>query len=145
MTLAIVRLISEIFVWEWPQWASRAGVHFLVFALFTGVLMTISLLPLVVRGRAPRWFAASLLLVAVVLIPPIETWTFDQLDLRGGDLDLFYAAHLGQTVMVLAIMIPLVTLFPGVLVRQTHRDVDKVDQIDQQHQPSGEQDFADMQ
>jgi len=143
VTLAIIRVIAEMFSWQWPQWASEAGVHFLVFSLYTGVLMTIALLPLVVRSYAARWSTAALLLGAVILIPPIEAWTFTWLRLDGGDLDLFYAAHAGQVVMALAIMIPLVTIFPGVLVRQSHPETKPVEPVSDQK--SKDQDFADMQ
>ncbi|MBA2113440.1 hypothetical protein [Bremerella alba] len=146
VTFAIIRLVSEIFVWDWLAWASQAGVHFLVFSLFSGTLMTIVLLPLIVRGRRPRSIAAILLLVAVALIPLIEARTFELLDLTGGHLELFYAAHAGQTVMALAIMIPLITIFPGVLVKHMRPEVKPLDRVDEKpHHPHGEQDFADMQ
>lgn len=146
VTLAIVRLLSEIYQWDWPAWASRAGVHFLVFALFTGAMMTIALLPLIVTGKKPRWFMGTMLAFALALIPPIESMTFSLLSLSGGDIELFYAAHIGQTVMALAIMIPLINAFPGVLVRQTPPKVEPGDLVDEKpDQPSVEQDFADMQ
>lgn len=146
LALAIMRVVSGIDQWRWPDWASSAGVHFLVFAAFTGLLMTLALMPLIVRGRGPRWGAALMLLAAVVLIPPIETLTFNLFRLDGGDLELFYPTHIGQTVMALAIMIPLTVFFPGVLVRQTRVEV-KPDKpaIEPSPQPSDEHDFADMQ
>ncbi|QDU73122.1 hypothetical protein Pan97_00890 [Bremerella volcania] len=146
VSLAIIRLVSELYAWDWPEWASRAGVHFLVFALYTGLLMTLALLPLIVKGRLPRGLAVIVLLAAIAIIPPIESLTFLQLDLDGGDLDLFYAAHTGQIAMALAIMIPLVVAFPGFLVRQTRIEVSSKNQTEDKPQPpTGEQDFADMQ
>ncbi|PQO37103.1 hypothetical protein C5Y96_08060 [Blastopirellula marina] len=146
VTFAVIRLVSEIYTWEWTQWASQAGAHFLVFSLYTGGLMTLTLLPLLVRGKGPQVFSAIMLLLAVVLIPPIEATTFDLLRLSGGDIELFYAAHIGQTVMALAIMIPLVAAFPGVLVRQTPPAVKPVEQTAQKRIPSEtEEDFAEMQ
>lgn len=146
VTLAIIRLLSEIYQWNWPNWAIEAGVHFLVFALYTGLLMTLVLLPVLVTGIGPRSFAAAMLLVAVVLIPLIEYGTFDLLNLRGNNLKLLYAAHIGQTVAALAITIPLVIAFPGWLVRQTPPAMKAVEpEVLEQTPPDAEQDFAQMQ
>jgi len=146
VTLAIVRIVSEVYVWEWPEWAARAGVHFLVFSLYTGLLMTLTLLPLLVKGKGPRWSAITILLLAMGLIPPIESGTFALLNLSGGDPELFYAAHIGQTVMALAIMVPLIHCFPGVLVRQTQPQDKPAESASAKPSPSDkEADFADMQ
>lgn len=146
VTLAVVRILAELFPWDWPSWAMQAGVHYLVFSLFTGLLITITLMPLVVRGYAPRAFSIILLLVALLIVPPIESWTFEQLDLDGGRVDLFYSAHAGQTVMALAIMVPLIFFFPGVLVRQTSFTADPIAKPVVKKEPlETETDFADMQ
>ncbi|MFN3150584.1 hypothetical protein [Bremerella sp.] len=146
VTLAVIRGVSEMYQWDWPNWATNAAIHYLVFSLYTGLLMMIVLLPLIVRGRNPRLFAIVLLLLGILLIPPMDYLTFMQFDLRVSGLDLFYAAHTGQVVMALAIMIPMVLAFPGVLVRQTQLEVQPVEQpVDIQQQESVQQDFADMQ
>lgn len=146
VALAVMRGVSELYQWDWPNWAMHAGIHYLVFSLYTGLLMTIVLLPLVVRGRGPRLFAIVLLLLAILLIPPIELWTFGQFELMVRGLDFFYAAHTGHTVLALAIMIPLVWAFPGVLVRQTRSEAKPTEQTaSTQKQESDQEDFADMQ
>ncbi len=142
VALAIARLIASMYAWDWPTWAAREGIHFLVFALFTGLQMMFVLLPLIVRGRGMRWGAAALLVVAVALIPPVEFWTFTDLNLSTRGMSMFYAAHMGQTLLGLAVMIPLTIAFPGVLVQQTAPQSETAKQL--QPQPS-EEDFADLQ
>lgn len=146
VTLAAVRFLFEIYQWNWAAWASLAGLQYLVFALFTGLLMTLVLLPLIINGRGPRLFAIFLLLLGILVIPPIEFWTFDQLEPDADDLSLFYAVHTGQTILALALMIPLVVPFPGVLVRQTPPEVPPAAPLDEkQNHPGTQEDFAEMQ
>ena len=146
VALAAIRFLSEIYQWNWMAWTSLAGFQYLVLAFFTGLLMTFVLLPLIVHGRGARWLAVILLLAAIALVPLIETATFQLFRLNGGDLFLFYTVHICQAGMALAIMIPLVTAFPGVLIRQTNPAGPPVDQVEP-HADSSRlaEDFAEMQ
>lgn len=146
VALAIIRAISEMYAWDWPEWANRAGVHFLVFSLYTAALMSLAVLPLLVQGAGPRLLAAVLLLFALLTLPPLESWTFLQFGLNGGYITLFYAAHFGQAAMAWAIMIPLVKYFPGVLVRQTRPAAVAPGPVGKKpYEHHDEHDFADMQ
>ncbi len=118
IALGILRALSEFTEWNWSNWAGVAGVHFLVFSIFTGVVLTILLLTMVVNGIVARILSVVLVIATALLVPPLESWTFDALNLDGGKIELFYAAHTGHLVMGLAVMLPAILAFPGVLIRQ---------------------------
>ncbi|MEW4565389.1 hypothetical protein AB1K70_22880 [Bremerella sp. JC770] len=146
VALAAARLLSVIYQWDGAEWASTGRMDCLVFALFTSLLMAFALLPMIVDGHRTRWLAVGLLLSAIVLIPPLEVLTFQLLEQRDVNLFRFYTVHFGQTVMALAIMIPLILAFPGVLVRQTRPEAKPSDHVEPKHNvPTSQQDFADMQ
>ena len=142
VALAILRIVSETHVWDWRNWAQYTGIHYLVFSVYTGVLMLIVLLPLLIKQRGLRVLSVVFLLVAVALVPALDFWTFHQFNLRVSNMNLFYAAHIGQTVMALAIIIPMVLCFPGVLVRQTIPPGKTTEPSDPDPR---EEDFADLQ
>ncbi|MBI1249470.1 hypothetical protein GC197_16720 [bacterium] len=143
VVFAIIKYLVAVETWNWSNWHADGGYEFLTFALFSGLIITITLVPLLVRRMIYCIIASAGLLISLVVMPPIEAAIFTQLGLEGGELELFYPVHLGQAGMMLAITIPLVVAFPGFLVRiPTKIDSESPESL--ADESTDEEDFAQM-